>query len=163
MSILKTFGGAVGAFFSGGTGEILDGAGMLIKNVGDASVSIREAMTGEPSPEKQAEGIRRLDEMLAACNDMQGRINLAEVQSSSLFVAGWRPALGWTCAISVGVYFIPRVIITMFFWSMACWKSGNILLLPEMGIQDILGLTFSMLGMAALRTYEKTQGVHKLH
>ena len=161
MSIMKSLGGAVGAFFSGGTGEILDGAGTLIKNVGDASVSIREAITGEPSPEKQEAVLKRLDELAAICNEVQGRINLAEAQSSSIFVAGWRPALGWVCAGSLALYYPLRVLVTMFFWCRLAWTANAVPPMPEMGISDIIGLTVSLLGMAGLRTIEKTKEVER--
>lgn len=166
MSILKELGGAVGAFFSGGTGEILDGAGTLIKSVGDASVSIREALTGEPSPEKMADALKRLDELITASNDMQGRINLAEAQSGSLFVAGWRPGIGWVCVLALGLYFPTRILTTMVLWAILAWQgihsaAPSLPPVPEMGIQDVLGLVTSMLGLAWLRSKDKEAGVSR--
>lgn len=166
MSIFKNLGGAVGAFFSGGTGEILDGAGTLIKNVGDASVSIREALTGEPSPEKVAEALRRLDEMEAASNEVQSQINLAEAQSSSLFVAGWRPGIGWSCVLALSLYYPLRIIITMFMWAILAWQSIHSATpilppVPEMGIQDVIALVASLLGMSWLRSKDKAAGVSR--
>ena len=163
MNILQIFGKGVGTFLSGGTGEIMSGAGVLIKGIGEAATEIREVITGDMSPEKREAALSRLSDMIMACNDMQGRINLIESQSSSIFVAGWRPALGWVCAFSLAVYYPTRIIVSTFFWCRLAWSMDTLPLMPEMGMTDILGLVTSLLGMAGLRTFEKTRDVQQLH
>jgi hypothetical protein len=80
-------------------------------------------------------------------------VNNTEAQSQSLFKSGWRPAIGWTC---VGALFSQYIIKPWVQWFALI--SGNPL--PEMpGIDDQLWqLMGGMLGMGALRTYEKIQG-----
>src|SRR4051812_12715498 len=41
-------------------------------------------------------------------DEVQGQIatNTAEASNGNLFVAGWRPAVGWVCAVGVGYSFV---------------------------------------------------------
>ncbi|NFV79983.1 3TM-type holin [Magnetospirillum aberrantis] len=91
----------------------------------------------------------------------QIEVNKIEAASSSLFVAGWRPAIGWVCAASLAVYYIPRFAIGTGMWVWACFQATPPALvpLPEMGIADILGLVGSLLGMSFIRMREKERGV----
>jgi len=84
----------------------------------------------------------------------QTDINKVEASSSSLFVSGWRPAIGWVCALALAYQYLLRplsgTIATLF----------GITLPPLPGLDDNLWqLMMGMLGMGGLRTYEKTQGV----
>lgn len=76
-----------------------------------------------------------------------------------LFVAGWRPAIGWVCATALAVYYIPRFLVGTLVWAVAAWGQPTLPPMPEMGIGDILGLVGSLLGMSWLRTVEKKAGV----
>lgn len=91
----------------------------------------------------------------------QIEVNKVEAASSSLFVAGWRPAIGWVCAASLAVYYIPRFAIGTGMWVWACFQATppTLVPLPEMGIADILGLVGSMLGLSFIRMREKEKGV----
>lgn len=79
----------------------------------------------------------------------QTDINKIEAGSSSVFVAGWRPALGWICAFAMAYQYLMRPFFTAFY--------------PELafpGLDDNLWqLLLGMLGLGGLRTFEKTQGV----
>lgn len=83
----------------------------------------------------------------------------AEPASGSLFVTGWRPAIGWVCAASLAVYYLPRFVLGTVLWFRAGWAQGEVPPMPEMGIGDILGLVGALLGMSWLRTAEKKAGV----
>lgn len=91
---------------------------------------------------------------LASVTSAQSDINKVEASSSSLFVSGWRPLIGWICGIAFGFQFILRPVIQ---WGFI--MTGHPLpALP--GIDETLTqLTYGMLGMGALRTYEKAKGV----
>lgn len=81
----------------------------------------------------------------------QIEINKVEAASANVWVAGWRPAIGWTCASALAYIWIIRDWIS---WVMLV--AGSTLPAPPMLMQDsILELTLGMLGMAGLRTYEK--------
>jgi len=79
----------------------------------------------------------------------QTDINKAEAVSSSVFVAGWRPFIGWVCGFSLMYQYLVRPIILGFY--------------PELsfpGLDDNLWqLLLGMLGLGGLRTFEKTKGV----
>lgn len=130
-----------------GVKTALDGAGGFLKD-------IRIAITGK-DPEMDAKVLAALEKV----NEAQAAINAAEAASASFFVAGWRPALGWLCAISLGIYYIPRFILGMTMWSIQVVNTGQLLPMPEMGVGDILGLVFAMLGMSGIRAWEKKEGV----
>lgn len=146
----------------------LNGIGQLVSGIGDAARGVREAITGKAilDPAKQAEielkameletKGRELDNALIL---MQGEINKIEAASTSKFVSGWRPFIGWVSGVSLGVYFVPRFVLGMTFWTIACIKAGALIPMPDMGVTDLLGLLGSMLGFGILRTVEKGKGV----
>lgn len=102
-----------------------------------------------------------LQEMLAEKELIQGQleINKEEAKHTSVLVAGWRPAIGWVCAISLGVYYIPRFLIGMAIWAYLSVHSMVMLPLPEMGVADIIGLVTVLLGSSFLRSREKEKGI----
>ncbi len=89
----------------------------------------------------------------------QVEVNKIEAGHSSVFVAGWRPAIGWVCAASMALYYIPMALVGTALWAWACIQAGAVVPRPEMGIVEIIGLVTSLLGMGTLRTTEKLNGV----
>ncbi len=116
-----------------------------------------------PDPNKKAELAAEMRKQQEAAelqiSQMQADIDKQEAASPNWFIAGWRPAVGWVCAVSLALYFWPRFLLGMFFWCKLCWKDSALLPLPEMGISDILGLLGSILGLGTLRTIEKAKDV----
>lgn len=151
MSILTSIGKALG----GASGEAVKES---LNGLGDAAIKIRTAVTGDLPPEKKAEV-----ELLFADFDnkrmlAQAEITKMEVSSESLFKSGWRPAIGWVCAVSLAVYYIPRFALGTGLWFYASWSKGELLPMPEMGIQDIIGLVLSLIGVGIMRSYDKKVG-----
>ena len=87
----------------------------------------------------------------------QLEINKVEAGSTSLFVSGWRPAIGWVCGVSLLyaalVEPIARFIATVLFTYTGLFPIIN----TELTLQILLGL----LGLAGMRSYEKSKGVTK--
>ena len=84
-------------------------------------------------------------------------VNKAEAPSGSLFKGGWRPAVGWVCAIAFLYHFLLKDII-MF----VCAFAGvDIPDLPEFDMSTLLTVLGGMLGIGGLRTYEKQKGLTK--
>jgi hypothetical protein len=84
----------------------------------------------------------------------QTEINKEEAKSASIFVSGWRPAIGWVCALALAYQYLLRPLMT---WG-AMVAGYN--LPPMVGLDDNLWqLMMGMLGLGGLRTFEKTQGV----
>ncbi|HTH15552.1 MAG TPA: 3TM-type holin [Magnetospirillum sp.] len=113
------------------------------------------------SDEERLQAQAVLEKLKQHEDELQMELNKVEAASSSVFVAGWRPAIGWVCAASLAVYYIPRFTVGTGLWVWACLAAipPHLVPLPEMGIGDILGLVGSMLGMSWLRTEEKKAGV----
>ena len=87
----------------------------------------------------------------------QLEINKVEAGSASLFVAGWRPAIGWVCGVSLLyaalVEPIARFIATVLFTYTGLFPIIN----TELTLQILLGL----LGLAGMRSFEKSKGITK--
>ena len=81
-------------------------------------------------------------------------INKIEAASNSTFVSGWRPAIGWVCALALLYQYLVRPLAVAVFAAV-----GHPL--PTMpGLDENLWqLMMAMLGMGGLRTFEKVQGV----
>ena len=91
-----------------------------------------------------------------AINLAQAEINKQEAGHRSIFVAGWRPCLGWVAAFGFAWVFVLQPIAQ---WLLAL--TGNKIPLPDFQTDALLELTFAMLGLASLRTYEKYKGLSK--
>lgn len=80
----------------------------------------------------------------------QLEVNKTEASHQSVFVAGWRPFIGWVCGVALAYQFILRPIISWLAPSMGY----SIASMP--GLDDNLWeLMFGMLGLGGLRSYEK--------
>ena len=94
-----------------------------------------------------------------AADRQQTAVNTAEAGNASVFVAGWRPAIGWVCAGSLALYYGPTFLVGQGLWIWASIHSGRMAPRPDLGITDIMGLLGPMLGLGTMRTVEKLQGV----
>lgn len=112
-----------------------------------------------PDKNKRAEAKEQFEmQMLAALTSLvQGQleINKAEAQHASIFVAGWRPGIGWICGAALGWNYIVQPIIT---W--AAFISGvDLADAPRLDTAELTTILLGMLGLGGLRTYEKRLGV----
>ena len=82
----------------------------------------------------------------------QIEVNLAEAAHPSVFVAGWRPAIGWVCAFALVWAFLLQPMAT---WAITTFALG--LPVPAIVTDHLFELVLAMLGMAGLRTFEKTK------
>lgn len=89
----------------------------------------------------------------------QQAINLEEAKNPSLFVAGWRPAIGWVGATSLFVYYVPYCLTATYIWAHQCLTTGVLASRPDLGISDLIGLLLAILGVGSMRTFEKVKGV----
>ena len=84
----------------------------------------------------------------------QTDINKEEAKSASIFVSGWRPAIGWVCALALFYQYLLKPL------SIGILPTFGITAPPLPGLDDNLWqLMMGMLGMGGLRTFEKVQGV----
>lgn len=106
------------------------------------------------------------DKMTQALTEMQNQyslllsqvdVNKTEAASSSLFVSGWRPFIGWICGISLAyasvIEPIIRFVATVIFKYIGIFPVIN----TEITLQVLIGI----LGLGAYRSYDKVKGTSK--
>lgn len=87
----------------------------------------------------------------------QIEVNKEEAKHSSLFVAGWRPFVGWTSGVGLGYATILQPLMT---WvATVIFSYGGTF--PEFDTALLITILGGMLGLSGLRTYEKKEGVHR--
>jgi len=111
-----------------------------------------------PNPKDKAEALLKLEE-LKQSGDLQVIVNQLEVNkveaaSSNVFVAGWRPFIGWVCGSALA---IQLVIGPLVMWGASI--AGRTVSLPIMQTELLTTLLVGMLGLGGMRTVEKLQGV----
>jgi hypothetical protein len=84
----------------------------------------------------------------------QLEVNKQEAASNSLFVAGWRPAVGWVCASAFGYTFVLQPFMAFTIGAVG----GHLPPLPVLDTASIMQVLIGMLGLGAMRTYEKLNG-----
>ena len=111
-----------------------------------------------PDGNARAEAKETLEkENITAANSAmlaQVELNKAEAQHKSVFVAGWRPFIGWTCGAGIAWAMVLQPIAQ---WGVTMWGDGAEL--PTIDTGYLMELIMGMLGMGGLRTFEKMKGV----
>ena len=79
----------------------------------------------------------------------QLEVNKVEAAHSSLFVAGWRPSIGWCCSLGL----LYHVLIAPI--------AGIWVEVPEIDPSLLMTTMTGMLGLGAMRSYEKAKGVSR--
>jgi len=138
-------------------------------DIGNLFTSAREAITGKKilDPTEMAEIEFKLSQLEHLANQGQIDINKIEAASDNLFVAGWRPFIGWVCGIAIAYAFVGQPIIE---WAVSIFDITSTRIVddkevmelvkaPEIDSDTLYQLVLAMLGMATLRTYEKKNSV----
>jgi hypothetical protein len=86
----------------------------------------------------------------------QVEINKVEAAHKSLFVAGWRPAVGWVCVLGMFGNFI-----TIPFSNFVLALLGIDIVIPLVPLETMMPVLMGMLGLGGLRSFEKTKGLNK--
>lgn len=101
-------------------------------NLGGLALDIREAIKGkEMDPQRLIE--------------LQAEINKVEAQNRSMFVAGWRPFIGWICGLAFGFHYIVMPLLLAY----------TDIKPVEFDTNSLFTVLMGMLGLGGLRTYEK--------
>jgi phenylpyruvate tautomerase PptA (4-oxalocrotonate tautomerase family) len=90
-------------------------------------------------------------------NMAQVQVNQAEAQHRSIFVAGWRPFIGWVCGIALAYHFVLSPIILFG----VAFTGVVIPALPDFDMGSLMTVLMGMLGLGGLRTFEKSKGLTK--
>jgi hypothetical protein len=77
--------------------------------------------------------------------------NTEEAKSSSTFVAGWRPFVGWVCGFALAYNYI---LFPLYSYT-AQWISKDAPAMPALALGELLTLLIGMLGLGGLRSLDK--------
>lgn len=102
-----------------------------------------------------------LDRAVAEAAKAQNEVNLAEAQSGSLFVSGWRPFVGWTCGAGCAYGFILQPFLAWLTGLVSAFVGAAIPAPPVLDMATLMGLLGGLLGLGTLRTVEKTASVDR--
>lgn len=143
------------SFFS----KLISGEG-IVKSVGDALDGL--VTSDEERLEKQFEIMKAEREfdyleskLVADQNIAQTEINKEEARSGNLFVAGWRPAIGW---IGVLALFYQFIVYPLLLWL------PDVTAPKPIDADVLFTMITGMLGIAGMRSFDKLKktDTHKL-
>ena len=84
-------------------------------------------------------------------------INKTEAAHRSLFVAGWRPFIGWTCGVALMAHFVlfPATDFVV------AYMGYDVPPMPAFDMESLMTVLLGMLGLGGLRTFEKHKGLSR--
>lgn len=97
----------------------------------------------------------KLLEAATAQAAQQAATNQVEAGHRSIFVAGWRPFIGWVCGAGLAWAFL---LAPMLAWMLPL--AGIATVMPVLQVDHLMELIVAMLGLGALRSFEKVKGVN---
>jgi hypothetical protein len=155
----------IGKFFGGLFGSAVAGAASPAAQVIEGTSKILGMFKLSPEVKAQLEAqltAENIDlekvELAASLAQVQGQLDINKIEASStnVFIAGWRPAVGWVCATALAWEF---VIKPFFQFILIATHHPPMVPLPVLDAATLItGLLAPLLGLGGLRTYEKIQG-----
>jgi hypothetical protein len=114
-----------------------------IKAIGDIVDDIHT------SKEEKLDAEVKLTEVAARLQSLQADITKQEANHRSLFVAGWRPSVGWLCSCGLAVNFVIAPLLSPY------------VILNTPNPDTMISLVLALCGIGGLRTIEKSRGLTK--
>ncbi len=136
--------------------------GILSSLLGGGVVTAAEGVANiidqfvETDDEKRAAEIIKA-RMMMKPSLAQIELNKIEAGHRSIFVAGWRPFIGWVCGFALAYNFVIRDLIA---WVMVN-TGATASLPPDLAMGELMTVLLGMLGLGAFRTVEKFGGKAK--
>jgi len=112
--------------------SLLKGGDSRKSVAGNLAWDIREAIKG-----KELDPTQLLE--------IQTKINELEAQHRTVFVAGWRPFIGWVCGFAFAFHYVVMPLL----------QSYTDIKIVEFDTNSLFTVLMGMLGLGGLRTYEK--------
>ena len=122
--------------------------GIGVGKAADGIASAIDKFVETPEEKKAAEIILMKAQQQPA--KWQAEINKMEAGHRTVFVAGWRPFVGWVAALALAWGWIVGPILVFLYPGRE---------MPAIEVGQAISLIMAMLGMGALRTYEKREGI----
>ena len=158
-ALLPVLGGVAGGPIGAAAGSML---GRALGTDGSSPDAVLQAVT-DPAAYAKLQALqiglesKRIDAD-AAAQQGQLKVNATEAGNQSLFVAGWRPGIGWVCAAAFGYAYILQP-----FGAFAAALAGYHGALPQVDISGMMPVLLGLLGLGGMRTLEKVKGVSSGH
>jgi hypothetical protein len=138
-----------------GIGSIIEGVG---KVAGDLITTDKEKLQMALEERKLDLEEKKIDQ---ATDLAQVEVNKIEAASSSLFVSGWRPAVGWVGVLGLAYQFLGYPLMQ---WGWAFGQSYDIIPKglnppPDLDVEQLMTLLAGLLGFGGMRSFEKHKGV----
>jgi hypothetical protein len=118
--------------------------GLIDKFIPDADERNRLAHEIATLAERQAHEIA----------NAQIAVNKEEASHTSMFVSGWRPAVGWVCCAGLASNYL-----LVPFANFGLGVAGSVYVVPLLDLSEMMPVLLGMLGLGAMRTVEKTKDV----
>ena len=96
----------------------------------------------------------QLSAHLAKIDLAQLEVSKQEAAHRSIFVAGWRPFIGWACGSALAWTYIVQPVL-----SFVLAQTGYLVPLPLLDMGQMMPVLMGMLGLGGLRTFEKFKKV----
>ena len=137
-------------------------SGIVNFDVGSLADSVMGGLDGlfTSDDEREAAALK-IQALMAQPHMMQAQANIEAAKNTNWFVAGGRPSLLWICAIALFYNWIIKDFIVIGIVTLSDRATEIVPLLPSIDGAEVTGLVTALLGLGALRTWEKTKGVNR--
>lgn len=131
-----------------------------ILNVGNTLI---ERLIPDKTAQDQAKAQLVEMQVQGEFDEMKGQlaVDQAEAGSQSTFVAGWRPFIGWVCGFALAYVYILQPFLVA--GAVLFHSSFDSTKLPTVDLSDMMPIVLGMLGLGAMRSFDKTQGTGNGH
>lgn len=124
-----------------------------ITGLGGITDVLKELIQLFPNAEQREKAANKIQDVQLAIAQGQMAIDEKEAESSSMFVAGWRPFIGWTCGVGFVYAMIIQPVLAWFALMLGVSP-------PPVAEMTVLMTTLGgMLGLGTMRTVEKINNV----
>lgn len=137
------------------------GIGSIIKSVGNVVDDLYTSDEEELKLGLEAKKLE-LEEKTIEASILKGQtdINIEEAKHKSIFVAGWRPFIGWVGGFALVYQFI---VYPLLIWLWFILQAKGVLLSsftppPVLDTETLMIILTGMLGIAGMRTFDKLKG-----
>ena len=113
-----------------------------LSGIGGVTTVIDDILKMFPNAEQREAAAAKLQDLVAQVAAAQSATNTEEAKSASLFIAGWRPFIGWCCGFGF-VYTVMQPALH----------------LPPIDMSNMITILGGMLGLGGMRSYEKVNQV----
>jgi hypothetical protein len=119
-----------------------------------AGLKVIDKFVPDPALKIKMENELRKD--LLAADLAQMKVNAVEASHRSIFIAGWRPCVGWVCALAFAMHFLimPLLMVASIYLDF----TPPVI---DFDMEALMSIMMGMLGIAGMRSFEKIKGITK--